>query len=188
MSHPCLVPPLVDGIRGLAFGWLCVLFGFLGWCCWFVVWLVCVGVLLLWFLVFLPSIFASSYKSYEAHDGLSEMGARPGARGMTSLVRFVVVSLSVLDCQYPRDPLQPAREKNLLFNAQQICSSCFGSANLGHSASFKSSDGLLNECFGLVVCYPFLILSFPSSWCTSAVSIAASRTVFGLPSSDAPRQ
>ena len=31
--------------------------------------------------------------------------------GLMSLVRYVVVSLSVMDCLYPRDPLQPVRKK-----------------------------------------------------------------------------
>ena len=95
----------MDGIRGCVFclvfwvGVVGLLFG------WFVLVFCCCGS---WFF-FHP--FLPSYKSYEAHDGLSEMGTRPGARGMTSLVRFVVVSLSVLDCQYPRDPPQPVGKK-----------------------------------------------------------------------------
>ena len=59
-------------------GFLCggVLFG---WCLvWLFVWLFCVVVLFWWFcLAFHPGL--PSYKSYEAQDGLSEMGTRPDA-------------------------------------------------------------------------------------------------------------
>ena len=43
----------------------------------------------------------------------SETGARPCSGDSMSLVRFVVVSPSVLDCLYARDPPQPVRKKRL---------------------------------------------------------------------------
>ena len=42
----------------------------------------------------------------------------------------------------------------------QICLSCFGSTNLGHPASFQSSDGLFNLDVWLWFSFPPLILSF----------------------------
>ena len=42
---------------------------------------------------------------------------------LMSLVRYVVVSLSVMDCLYPRDPPQPVRKKNTvaLARARKMC-------------------------------------------------------------------
>ena len=56
-----------------------------------------------------------SYKSYEAQDGLSELDTRPDAWDAMSLVFALVVSLLVKNCQYPRDPSQPARRKKNTF-------------------------------------------------------------------------
>ena len=52
------------------------------------------------------------------------------------------------------------RNRTRLFTKTQICSSCFGSTNLGHSASFKSSDGLFYLDVWLWFSFPPLILSF----------------------------
>ena len=42
------------------------------------------------------------------------------------------------------------------FTKTRVCLSCFGSANLGHSANFQSSDGLFNlGCLFLFVLFPF---------------------------------
>ena len=89
---------------------LCCLLVFC-WCCvWLFVWLLCVAVLFWWFCLALHPVLPSC-KSYEAQEGLSEMGTRPDAWDVTSRVLSFVVSLLVKDCQYPRDPLQPARKK-----------------------------------------------------------------------------
>ena len=47
-----------------------------------------------------------------------------------------------------------------LLTKTQICLSCFGSTNLGRSASFKSSDGLFYLDVWLWFSFPPLILSF----------------------------
>ena len=47
-----------------------------------------------------------------------------------------------------------------LFTKTQICLSCFGSTNLGHPASFKSSDGLVKLDVWLWFSFPPFILSF----------------------------
>ena len=47
-----------------------------------------------------------------------------------------------------------------LFTKTQICLSCFGSTNLGHPASFKSLDGLVNLDVWLWFAFPPFILSF----------------------------
>ena len=53
---------------------------------------------------------------------------------LMSLVRHVVVSLSVMDCMYPRDPPQPVRKKKSSSDMQHLvyyhfvepCFCCFG--------------------------------------------------------------
>ena len=77
--------------------------------CWFVCVFFCLVAVVFVLVLFHPSL--PSYKRYEAHVGLSEMGTRPCSGDTMSLVRFVVVSLSVLDCLYPRAPPQPVRKK-----------------------------------------------------------------------------
>ena len=73
-------------------------------------------------LVFVAVVFA--VRSYPIHlsshtedvrlsSVFSETGTRPCSGDTMSLVRYVDVSLSVLDCLYPRDPPQPVGKKKI---------------------------------------------------------------------------